>query len=202
LAVLLIHNPDCVNPWQTVRDEELVRGAVPMTKQAVRDISLAQLEVGPADTVYDIGAGTGAVAIALSRRASAGRVYAIEKNPVALELLTSNRQKLGAFNLQIVEGKAPSALASLPAPDRVFIGGSDGQIEAILDQVLAKNAAARMVVNAITLETLQRTIEAFRARQIEPEISCVNIAQAEKAGRYHLMKAQNPVYVISGGGRR
>jgi len=199
LAVMLIRNSDYQPAWQIVRDEELIRGKVPMTKQDVRDISIAQLQIAPTDTVYDIGAGTGAVSIAMARRAYAGQVLAIEKNPAALDLLGQNRLKLGAYNLQIIAGFSPQALDGLPVADKVFIGGSSGQIAEILDRVLDRNPLARFVINAITIETLKDATEALQARQIDPEIICLNVARAEVTGRYHMMKAQNPVYVICGG---
>jgi len=198
LSVMLVRNEAYVPAWKTVLDADLERGPVPMTKQEVRDVCLARLQIQPTDIVFDIGAGTGAVAVAMARRASAGEVLAIEKNPEALKLLEKNRTRLGAYNLRVIPGMAPAAMAGLPPPDKVFIGGSSGQIAPILDQVLSQNPKARLVVTAITIETLQEAIAFFKTHHLNPDIACLNVAKAETSGSYHLMKAQNPIYVISG----
>lgn len=198
LSVMLVENPSSVNPWQTLRDEDFIRGKTPMTKEDVRNISLARLNIQPADIVYDVGAGTGSVAVAMARRAFEGTVYAVEKEAEACGLILENRKRLGAFNLKAVCGKAPDALEELPAPDKVFIGGSSGQMDDIFRLALEKNPQARIVVNAITLETLYEAVQCFEKRGFAAEVSCVNSAKAEQVGRYHMMKAQNPVYIISG----
>ena len=105
----------------------LTRGKVPMTKEEVRWVSVNRLTVRPTDTVWDVGAGTGAVTLELARKASDGTVYAVERKPEAVALLHENRIKLGGYNVKIIEGPAPEALENLPAPDCVFVGGSGGR---------------------------------------------------------------------------
>jgi precorrin-6Y C5,15-methyltransferase (decarboxylating) len=169
-----------------------------MTKAAVRNLSLAALDIQPGDVVYDIGAGTGSVAIAMARRACEGFVYAIEKNAEAVSLLRQNRARLGAFNLKVIQSTAPAGMDDLPAPDKVFVGGSSGKLMDIFAAVLAQKPGARIVVNAITLETVHEAVNCFERWGIESAVVCANIAKAEKIGGYHLMKAQNPVYIITG----
>ncbi|MFQ6840729.1 MAG: precorrin-6y C5,15-methyltransferase (decarboxylating) subunit CbiE, partial [Agathobaculum sp.] len=98
LAVLLIEHPDAVNAYEPVRDEMLTRAKVPMTKEEVRWVSVSRLAVQPRDTVWDVGAGTGAVTLELARKASDGLVYAVERKPEAVALLHENRAKLGGYN--------------------------------------------------------------------------------------------------------
>ena len=95
LAVLLIENPRAANKNEPIRDEMLTRGKVPMTKEEVRWVSVNRLTVRPTDTVWDVGAGTGAVTLELARKASDGTVYAVERKPEAVALLHENRIKLG-----------------------------------------------------------------------------------------------------------
>lgn len=98
-----------------------------MTKEEVRWVSVNRLTVRPTDTVWDVGAGTGAVTLELARKASDGTVYAVERKPEAVALLHENRIKLGGYNVKIIEGPAPEALENLPAPDCVFVGGSGAE---------------------------------------------------------------------------
>lgn len=201
LAVLLIINQDYVNPYEPVRDEMLTRAKVPMTKEEVRWVSVARLGVQPGDTVWDVGAGTGAVTLELARKAMDGAVYAVERNPDAVALLVENRQKLGGFNVHIVEGHAPEALENLPAPDCAFVGGSSGEIRKILETALSKNPRVRVAINAIALETLQETQKALAELAFtDVEITQLSAARGKIVGRYTMMTANNPVFILSGRG--
>lgn len=201
LAVLLVEHDDAVDAREPVRDDMLTRGNVPMTKEEVRWVSAAKLAVRPHDTVWDVGAGTGAVTLELARRAAQGTVYAIERDPEAVSLLCLNRAKLGGYNICPVEGAAPAALQELPAPNRVFIGGSGGQLREILSIVREKNRAARVVINAIALETLQEAMAALEELGFaDREVVQISAARGRAVGKYTMMTANNPVFIISGGG--
>lgn len=199
LACLIVHNERCVDRYESVSDEDFVRGDAPMSKRSVRALALTLLNIHPEDTVLDIGAGTGAVTVEMARRAHSGRVFAVERNVAALELLRQNRERFGAYNITVVPGHAPEALKELPAADRVFIGGSGGNLDAIVRSVYAKKAEACVVITAVTLETLHEAVQVLSSAGREPEVTCLNVANAHKAGRYHLMKAENPIYVIKAG---
>ena len=180
-------------------DEEFERAQVPMTKEEVRAIIVSKMRVARDFTVWDVGAGTGSVSVELALACPEGRVYAVEKNPDAAKLVERNKEKFGASNLTLVMGRAPEALAKLPRPDRVFIGGSSGAADAILEAALQANPQVRVVASAISLESIAAIMQAFSACGIQPDdIVALNIARARKAGDHHLMMAQNPVYVISG----
>ena len=143
----------------------------------------------------------GSVSVELARAARLGTVYAVEKNPEALPLLEENRRRFGAWNLRIVPGEAPGALAALPAPDRVFVGGSSGGLLEILRTAKEKNPGVRAVVNTVTLETLAEAVPALKACGFpEPDVVQLSAARARKAGNYHLMTGQNPVFILSAGG--
>ena len=155
LSVLLIER-EALPPRRTpgLPDDAFIRGAVPMTKQEVRAAALAKLAVTPTDTLWDVGAGTGSVSVELAPAAPAGRVYAVECDPKACALIQKNREKFAAYNLTVIEGKAPEALDALPTPDAVFIGGTKGNMDAVINAVLHKNPAVRLCIAAIALETL------------------------------------------------
>ncbi len=201
LSVIFAINRCAGNPVSAgIPDLEFLRGDVPMTKFEVRCISLAKLGISRGDTVYDVGAGTGAVSIEMARLSLPGRVYAIEKNREAVSLLNKNKEKFKSCNLTVVETEAPNGLDVLPGPDCVFIGGSSGRMREIFDLVLKKNPTASIVVNAVTLETLAAAQECFLKHGIEPEITQISASHAKKAGAYHMMTGANPVFILNGRG--
>jgi precorrin-6Y C5,15-methyltransferase (decarboxylating) len=184
-----------------LRDGELVLGGVPFTKEEVRAVSLARLRLEPEAVVWDVGAGTGAMSCAMAFCVPFGRVYAVEKDGEALSLLRQNREKFARYNLKIVAGEAPAALSSLPSPDSVFIGGSGGALRGVIREIVAKNPRATVVINAITLETLDEARAVIAENGFsDAEIMQIAVNRARKAGRYSLLTAQNPVFVIKFGG--
>ena len=181
-----------------IPDEAFIRGKVPMTKEEVRGISLSKLQLTRHSIVYDVGAGTGSVSVEMAMQAVEGRVYAIEKKPEAVELLYKNKEKFAADNLEIVEGLAPEACVDLPVPTHAFIGGSSGNMKDILKLLLSKNPRIRVVINCIALESVGEAMNCLNVLPFEQvDIAQVQVAKGKKAGSYHLMMGQNPVYVIS-----
>ena len=179
-----------------IPDGEFQRGKVPMTKQEVRAAILGKLSVGPEDVCWDVGAGTGGVSVELALQARS--VWAVERNPEALELLRANRKKFCAWKLRVAEGPAPEALRGLPAPDAVFVGGSGGELSNILQTVHDANPAARICVSAIALETLHTASERLTALGYETEITQIAVGRTRPVGQLHLLTAQNPVFLITG----
>lgn len=203
LAVVLMENPRPVDPFARLTDGDFLRGSTPMTKASVRDLTLARLAVRPTDTVWDIGAGTGSVSVALARAARDGTVWAVERGPAALELIRVNRAALGAYNIQVVEGEAPGCLAELPLPDKVFLGGTGGQMGALLAWLTQIVPAFDLCLNAVTLNSVAEALEGMDALGFgEIQVECVNISGAKTVGGYRMMLAQNPVHIISGRWRR
>ena len=201
LAVLLIEHPDAVNAAEPLRDAMFTRANVPMTKEEVRWTACGRLSVQPGDTVWDVGAGTGAMTLELARRACDGLVYAVERDTDALALLDENRCKLGGYNVQIVAGRAPEALEALPAPDCVFVGGSGGELRRILALAKEKNPAVRVVVTAIALETLEEARRALvELGFANIEVSQLAVSRGRAVGSYTMMTALNPVFILLGGG--
>jgi precorrin-6Y C5,15-methyltransferase (decarboxylating) len=198
LSVLLVEaveRPDV--PVGGVADEAFLRGNVPMTKQEVRAAILSKLALRRTDTVWDVGAGTGSVSVELALAVTEGRVYAVERSDEACALIEANRRRFGAWNLTLVRGNAPEALADLPAPDVVFIGGSGGALRPIMEASLAANPSVRLCVSVIALETLVAVLDACKALKLDMEITQISVSRTRMAGTLHLLTANNPVFLIT-----
>lgn len=200
LSAALIENdaPDAVVTHGLPDTAFLREETVPMTKSEVRAVALSKLQLTENAVCWDVGAGTGSVAIEMALQAKQGWVYAIERKAAALKLLEENRKALSAENLTVVPGLAPEACEALPAPTHVFIGGSSGNLRGILDLVLRKNPHARIVATAISLESIGELTDCMKAFPFtETEAVSMSVARDRKAGAYHLMTGQNPIYIFT-----
>jgi precorrin-6Y C5,15-methyltransferase (decarboxylating) len=170
-----------------------------ITKADVRTLSLARLALRETDTAWDIGAGSGAVSIEMAELAWRGCIYAVERDPENLGFLRANVTRYGALNVEVVPGSAPEALAGLPAPNAVFIGGTGGSLAKII-AYLASTATlgCRVVVNLATLEHLQQTLSMMRDLAMYPELTQVNLAHGEPIAQLTRLVPLNPVFIVSG----
>lgn len=199
-AIVINTMPQARPVAPVIRDDEMIRGRVPMTKESVRHLSVLRLGLTEGSVVYDIGSGTGSVACEIARLDPAGKVYAVEVKEDACALIRGNAENLGLKNIEVVQGKAPEALEMLEAPTHVFIGGSSGNMKSILEAVRSKAAGSgiRVVINAVSLETIAEItglIPEIGASNIE--IEQVSVSRARELGAYHLMSAENPVLIAS-----
>lgn len=184
-----------------IPDELFIRGDVPMTKQEVRAVALAKLRLTATDTVWDVGAGTGSVSIEAALVARAGSVWAVERNAAGVRLIRENADAFGCGNVHAVPGVAPEALAKLPVPDAVFVGGSAGELPSIVEAALEKNSQVRLCVPCVTVETLTEACALLSGSRFKGFEACqVSAARAEAVGLHHLMTAQNPVFLVSARG--
>ncbi len=199
LSVVYLENPlHDARTTHGISDTQFIRDSVPMTKEEVRTVSLSKLRLKEDSICYDIGAGTGSVSIEMALRCVSGKVYAIEKKPEAVQLIQKNRQKFAADHLQIIEGTAPEALESLEAPTHAFIGGSSGNMEKILETLLQKNPAVRIVVNCIALESVSEAVQCMKTLPVtDVEIVQLSVSRAKTVGKYHMMMGENPIYIVS-----
>lgn len=204
LAAVLVYNPHPIRQvWAApgLEDDAFARDKVPMTKAEIRALAIAKLRIEAHHTVWDVGAGTGSVSAECAFAAREGRVYAVERKPEAVALLEINKARLGLSNLFVVPGTAPQALEALPSPDRVFLGGTAGNMEQILGLALEKNPAARIVATAVTLETIAEALRCFAAFDLDAQVVQVAVTRTRRVGGYHMMDAQNPVWIVSGEAR-
>lgn len=200
LYICCIKNPDPERKTLTHgrKDGEFIRDKVPMTKEEVREVSICKLKLYEGAVVYDIGSGTGSVAAEIAGLSDEIKVFAVEYKEEAVSLIAQNKEKFGLDNIEIVSGKAPDGLEELPVPTHAFIGGSSGRMKEILSALYQKNSQMRVVINAISMETICEMKEVLSAFPIQNEdVVQIQASRAKRVGTYHLMQAENPVWICS-----
>ena len=170
-----------------------------ITKLEVRAVSLAKMCLAADSVVWDIGAGSGAVSIEASFLARNGRIFAIEKNTEDVAIIRKNLQKFRVSNVKVIQTLAPDGLGDLPDPTAVFIGGSGGQMEGIFDIACHRlKPEGRIVINAVTLESLNTAVDGLKTRGFAAEVTLINIARSKDIANLTRLEALNPVFVITG----
>ena len=164
-----------------------------MTKSEVRSVCLSKLQLTADAVCWDVGAGTGSVAIEMAMQAARGSVWAIEREADALTLLEQNRAAFGAENLRPVSGSAPEACRDLPAPTHAFLGGTGGQVREILQLLLEKNPHVRIVATAVTLESAAALTAAMLFTAVPAKAEAI-----PDGGTFTVTWAQNPVSLNPG----
>ena len=179
-------------------DAVFERGAVPLSKEEIRAVALSKLRLTADAICYDVGAGTGGMTMDIARYVPDGTVIAFERNEEACELIRTNAQIFHTKNVQVVQGSAPEILTDFVVPTHAFIGGSGGRLREIVEVLLKKNPCMRIVIDAITLETVGEANELISMLPVKDvDIASVTVAKAKTAGQYHLMESMNPVYIFS-----
>lgn len=203
LYTCFIKNPYAIDKNLThgIPDDEFIRADIPMTKEEVRAVSICKLRLNPKSVVYDIGSGTGSVAVEIASLSDDIQVYAIERKKDALSLIQKNREKFQLQNITAVEADAPDGLLPLPAATHAFIGGSGKKLREIVGTLLSINPKMRIAINAISLETICEIREILDLFDVKnAEIIQLWVGKAKLAGEHHLMKAENPVWICAFGG--
>lgn len=204
LSVMILQNKNRDNnnsKWnyctKGIIDELFVRGNVPMTKEEIRAIALSKLRLKPDSIVCDIGAGTGSVSVECGLHVPFGKVYAYERNREAVNLIRENCIAFCLNNVEIIEGNIGDISLIQPC-SRAFIGGSGEYLDLVLDR-LGENENIRVVINSVTIETTYEAMESL-CKNGYHNIECisVSISKSSSAGKKHIMKAMNTVYIISG----
>ena len=195
----IIPHPSSLIPILGLPDSEFAHSKGLITKEEVRAVSLAKLRMRNDSIVWDIGAGSGSVGIEAARLCRDGKVFAIEKEPERVAHIYENIKKFGIANMIVLEGKAPEGLDGFSDPDAVFIGGSGGNLSDILDVVKGRlRPSGRIVINAITLETLHEATTGLKDRGFDVDVVSLNIARSKDLIGMKMFEAENPVFIIIG----
>lgn len=199
LSVLLTENSSPETHIRTgIPDEEFIREKVPMTKSEVRAIVVSKLGISPGGIVWDIGCGTGSVSVEMALQCYRGTVYSIDSKPEAAALTIQNAVKFHCDNIAVFAGSAPENTTEFPAPDKVFIGGSNGNLRGIISAALGKNPEAVILITAVSLETLSEAAQALSGHGISAEITQAAVTRTRKIGSHTMLSAENPVFIIKG----
>lgn len=181
-----------------IKDEEFIRGNCPMTKEEVRILSTAKLELKEDYRVLDIGAGTGSVSVQISKICRNGSVIGIEKDEEALEVLHKNKEKFEVDNLEIINGEALEVESKLKGNfDAIFVGGSGGNIEEIIKKYTRKlNDGRKIVLNFVTIDNLHKAMKTLK--ELEFQVECTQVSVSKTKGKSYMLFANNPIFILSG----
>ena len=169
-----------------------------MTKQEIRVFVMAHAGVSPTDIVWDIGAGTGSLSVESALRATQGTVYAMDGNAEACKLVRLNAERFRVSNITIIRQKAPVALEGIPDPDVVFVGGSGGNLTAILKESSRRlKTGGRLIITAVLVETLYETLQfASGLEGFQVESCGLQVTRIQPVAKRHMFRALNSVYVV------
>jgi precorrin-6B C5,15-methyltransferase / cobalt-precorrin-6B C5,C15-methyltransferase len=173
-----------------------------MTKREIRLLILGALAPLDGQTLWDVGAGTGSVSVELSRLCPNARLYAFEKTAMGVALIRHNAQRLAIAPIQVIQGQAPAAFANLPSPDRVFIGGSSGQLIAILDFLTGlARSPSRIVLAIATLEHIAQITTWIAQPTVAAawhyQLTQVNISRSLPVGPLTRFLPLNPITLVT-----
>jgi precorrin-6Y C5,15-methyltransferase (decarboxylating) len=169
-----------------------------LTPSEVRAIALAELDLGLESVVWDVGAGSGSVAIEAAQIARSGTTYAIEMDPEDYQLIAANAQRFGVENLKPILGKAPEAWEKLPSPDAVFVGGTGRTVSRICEQAFQRlKPGGRIVVNVSSIENIAAVREALNAKAGDVLVRMVQISRGVHQLERMRFESLNPTFLIS-----
>ncbi|MGM0453561.1 MAG: precorrin-6y C5,15-methyltransferase (decarboxylating) subunit CbiE [Thermodesulfobacteriota bacterium] len=195
--------PEAKRPYRPVlggADEDYAHDRGMITKAEVRAVSIAKLGLAPDCVMWDLGAGSGAVAVEASIFVTRGRIEAVEKNAERVANIRQNIQKFGVPNIFVHEMQLPSGMDTLPDPDRIFIGGGGKAMPEILNSALKRlQPGGRIVVNAVVIETVTACLAILKSHGFETEVVQVQVSKGSQMPAGMRLSAGNPVFVLSAG---
>jgi len=181
-----------------LKEDEIDHARGLITKDEVRAVTLHTLRLPKTGVFWDVGAGSGSISIEAARLFPRLTVVSVEKDDEQVKHISANKMKFGVSNIEIVQGTAPDALHGLQAPDRVFIGGSGGSLDEIIGYIQERMQNGVIVINAVTIETLNQAIARLEKRGFAVKVSEISVSRSKLiAGKRH-MSAQNPIFIVTG----
>ncbi|MBA5850979.1 precorrin-6Y C5,15-methyltransferase (decarboxylating) subunit CbiT [Clostridium sp. cel8] len=180
-----------------ISDSEFIRGECPMTKEEIRILSTAKMNLKEDSRVLDIGAGTGSMSIQMAKLCKKGEVIAIEMDSTALDLINRNKIKFKADNLTVVAGDALEVEKSItPYFDGIFVGGSKGSIDKIIKSYDSKlKPGGKMVLNFITLRNLNIALETLES--LNYKIDCIQVSVSRVKGKSRMIFSNNSIFIVT-----
>ena len=173
---------------------------VPITKEEIRALQICKAQLSPGQTVYDIGCGSGSITVeAALQIESTGNVYAIDFDSKAIDLTKKNLEKFNVSNVKVIFGNAKEKISELPEADAIFIGGTGGDTQEIIELCQNKlKLNGRIVIGVILIETLFSVISIMEKLNFSSiDITQITISKSRKTSTGTMMLARNPVTIIS-----
>jgi len=184
-----------------IPDKEFERtDEVPITKEEVRTLQISKARLRTGSLVYDVGCGSGSISVeAALQIESEGKIFAIDKDPNAIELTKKNLERFGINNVSVILGNAKEKISELPQADAIFIGGTSGDTKNIVELCQDKlKSGGRIVIGIILIETLYSVLKAIEKMKFsDVDITQVTISKSRKTTTGTMMLARNPVTIIS-----
>jgi precorrin-6Y C5,15-methyltransferase (decarboxylating) len=168
-----------------------------ITQAEVRAVALAQMDLHPGDVTWDVGAGSGSVAIEMAQLVAPGLVYAIEQDAADFHLIGANLERFGVKNVKPVSGTAPAVFDGLPAPDAIFVGGNGGEVSRLLEASFAVlRPGGRLVSNVGTLEMLSATYAVLKRLAGTVDVLLMNLSRGVEQMESLRFEAVNPTFLL------
>jgi precorrin-6Y C5,15-methyltransferase (decarboxylating) len=168
-----------------------------ITKSEIRALVLSKLRLQPEHIVWDLGSGSGSVAVEAALQADKGKVYAVEKKSERISLINSNKKRFGTSNLEVIQAEVPDGLTQLPSPDRIFIGGGGQNLASIVQTAAAAlKKDGMMVVNTVLLTNMTQSMKTLKTLGMKTDIVQVQINRGSEMPWGERLEAQNPVWII------
>ncbi|WP_239057138.1 precorrin-6y C5,15-methyltransferase (decarboxylating) subunit CbiE [Desulfovibrio sp. JC010] len=197
IIILTADNKDYSTPLFGRSDDEFIREKGLITKLPVRAAGIALLDLRKNQTVWDLGAGCGSVAIEASFLAADSRIFAVEKNNPRVAMIKENIRNLRAWSVEAVSGEMPQALAQLPDPDRIFMGGGIGRDDSVIREAAARlRPGGRLVVHAILMGSIQRSRDLFDEQGWQWQSMQIQASTSDQLAGDVRYKAYNPVTIL------
>ena len=189
------------NKTPGIPDEQFERTEdVPITKEEIRALQISKARLSPGQTVYDIGCGSGSISVEAALQVeSNGNVYSIDFDSKAVELTKKNIEKFGVSNVNVILGNAQEKISELPEANAIFIGGTGGDTQKIVELCEKKlKPGGRIVIGVILIETLFSVITIMEKLNFTSiDITQITISKSRKTSTGTMMLARNPVTIIS-----
>lgn len=199
LCVLLLENEEASLEGEKlafISDEDFIRGNCPMTKEEIRILSIAKMNLYKNSRVLDVGAGTGSISIQAAKICSQGEVVALEKDSDALEVIYKNKEKFKADNLIVIEGEALTAKLEGKF-NSIFIGGSGGNLSDLIKKYCEMLMdGGKIVLNFITINNLYIAMNTLV--ELGYKVKCTQVSVSKTKGQTYMLMANNPIFIIEG----
>ncbi len=199
LSIILIRNVSPFTPERLLlRDKDFLREPrIVMTNESVRSVIMSRLEMGNDSLLWDIGAGSGSISVSAGNIFPFSEIHAVDFNPTSAKLISRNAAKFHLHNITVHNSRALDVIDELPTPTHIFIGGAGGELSGLLHHISAMTHPVRVVIACVTLETLTEAYTTLKGYESFEAVQVSASSSKTLAPSLTMMKANNPVTILS-----